>query len=731
MNFHLPIFLSIFLLFIFTGTAQGRTHTLVISSSSSTTIDGDDKIDGNSVEPGDHIILMGGSTSGGVTNIRAAVTFDGFKGKVGAPITIKNPSNLRVEFSSRSSWALQFRNSRHIRLLGSNNSDFRYGIMLKSGIRVRGNTTDIEIGYVHVKEGQKAGIRYKPHTIPHENALIHNNLVENTGQNSAVGEGMYIGNNLGEGTKMRNVSISSNCVLNNLSEEGIQVKGAGSESGTIGGVIRNNYVENVDDDGISLHYGASEMVVEGNVVLTASSYGIVQRQSDRGNIIIRDNFIKDSAKENIRAESSILVIDNLLLGKGITGGNKSGNRQAKSGDSDFNKLLNEFVDRQSQYLANYCDPNRKGGGLVNDPTPDPDPEPDPDPIPDPVPVPDPAPAPNGGTQLLQAESANLKSPMETKSFSDPDGGSLTAIGIKNGASGTGAADLTFSVNQTADYYFWARTLGPSSADNSFHISLDQDRKDSVRSDGETTIWSIPVSSDFVWTQIQTRVESGSKDLKIRLSSGQHTLFLNEREDGAYIDALVVTDDPNFRPEDLENLPDPDPVPDPDPIPDPDPVLEPDPAAELIEAETASLESPMKVKSFSGAGGETIDAIGTVKDSSGKGAASLQFSVAQSARYYFWARTLASSKSVNSFHISIDEDRIDSDRTDGETTVWSLPIANEFVWKEIKTRVKSGSDKLVLDLSAGQHTLFLNEREDGAYLDAIVVTDDPNFNPDGL
>jgi hypothetical protein len=88
------------------------------------------------------------------------------------------------------------------------------------------------------------------------------------------------------------------------------------------------------------------------------------------------------------------------------------------------------------------------------------------------------------------------------------------------------------------------------------------------------------------------------------------------------------------------------------------------------------------------------------------------------RYYVWVRAFANDSGANSLHLGWNGAEISMGRnlSWSETGVW--------VWTR---RVESGTAQITVD-AAGQHTLNVWMREDGARLDRLILTTDPNYTP---
>jgi len=87
-------------------------------------------------------------------------------------------------------------------------------------------------------------------------------------------------------------------------------------------------------------------------------------------------------------------------------------------------------------------------------------------------------------------------------------------------------------------------------------------------------------------------------------------------------------------------------------------------------------------------------------------------------YYVWVRAYANDSGANSLHLGLNGAEIGA----GRNLSWS----QTGVWTWTR-RVENGAAHVMVE-AAGQHTLNVWMREDGARLDRIILTTDPNFTP---
>jgi hypothetical protein len=146
----------------------------------------------------------------------------------------------------------------------------------------------------------------------------------------------------------------------------------------------------------------------------------------------------------------------------------------------------------------------------------------------------------------------------------------------------------------------------------------------------------------------------------------------------------------------------------------------------LEGEAATLTAPMVAMADATAlGGQYI--VSPAATTGGK--AVFTFTAPEDGGYYFWGRTIGPTANNNSFHFSLDTDRIDNVAPpDATCTIWDLPVSTTWGWARVNQRTATGNLNISQNLTAGSHMIYLNEREDSSQLDQIIVTNDPNFIP---
>ena len=100
-----------------------------------------------------------------------------------------------------------------------------------------------------------------------------------------------------------------------------------------------------------------------------------------------------------------------------------------------------------------------------------------------------------------------------------------------------------------------------------------------------------------------------------------------------------------------------------------------------------------------------------------GSVTYTFSVPVAGNYVVWGRLI--DNLGNSFYISMDS---------GAYAIWDTVGGSTWGWDLVNNR--DVADPVVYSLGAGQHTLVIKHREDGAKLDRILITNDRAYVPQG-
>ena len=301
---------------------------------------------------------------------------------------------------------------------------------------------------------------------------------------------------------------------------------------------------------------------------------------------------------------------------------------------------------------------------------------------------------------IEAEDGDLNAPMEIVDDSEASSGGYIEVpnGEGNASSPSldaGYAQYTFYVPADGDYMIWGRVLTLTGADNSFFIAID---------DGQSETWHPSTSEDWTWQQTNDRAISGTE--VYHLTAGTHTLTFYQREDGTQLDRILVTNDFSYVPEGLGE----------------EALITP--TNIWLEAESGILNFPMQIMDDSEAssGGyiEVPNGEGNASSPSlDAGYAQYTFDVPADGDYMIWGRVLTLTGADNSFFIALD---------DGHSGTWHPSTSEDWTWQQTNDRAISGTE--VYHLTAGTHTLTVYQREDGAKLDRILITDDSNYVPEG-
>jgi hypothetical protein len=157
----------------------------------------------------------------------------------------------------------------------------------------------------------------------------------------------------------------------------------------------------------------------------------------------------------------------------------------------------------------------------------------------------------------------------------------------------------------------------------------------------------------------------------------------------------------------------------------DPQSKPEVTKIWLEAEDGNLSPPIveDMDNAASSGGYiwVPQGSGNAWDSAyDSGYAEYAFEVPASGNYLIWGRVNANNGENDSFFVSIDGK---------DYFLWDTQVSNTWVWDQLNNR--GGDDPIVYYLEAGWHTLLVKQREDGTKIDKILITDDPEFTPEGL
>jgi hypothetical protein len=166
----------------------------------------------------------------------------------------------------------------------------------------------------------------------------------------------------------------------------------------------------------------------------------------------------------------------------------------------------------SQEVINGTDP------LVDNSTPETDPE------------------PQYAKIWIEAEDGDIYAPMQIADNGDASEGSY--IWVPNRSGRKGYAEYTFEVQTAGEYVIWGRVLSSNGRDNSFFVSVD---------DNKSVLWDTLISDTWIWGQIKNRNETSPRIYN--LTTGEHKLTIFQREDGTKLDKIIITSDFAMIPDD--------------------------------------------------------------------------------------------------------------------------------------------------------------------------------------
>ncbi|WES64860.1 TIR domain-containing protein [Microbacter sp. GSS18] len=169
-----------------------------------------------------------------------------------------------------------------------------------------------------------------------------------------------------------------------------------------------------------------------------------------------------------------------------------------------------------------------------------------------TPTPTPTPTTLFDTVEIEAEDGRLVATIAAHSDPQASGGAY----ISAAESESGTARYEFDVATAGTYRIWARVSQPESEDpartdlnDTYILSLDSSAPDIWDfHEGESTVYL-----DWTWELISLRCDGdfahhNCDPFEAELDAGPHVLVLTAREVDARLDALVVSSDPDFRPE---------------------------------------------------------------------------------------------------------------------------------------------------------------------------------------
>jgi hypothetical protein len=139
------------------------------------------------------------------------------------------------------------------------------------------------------------------------------------------------------------------------------------------------------------------------------------------------------------------------------------------------------------------------------------------------------------TLQQDAETGDLTAPMEVRAAPNASGGLYVIVPEGSGNNfdtstygGPGEVGLSFNIPEGGPYNLWARTIAPNEGSNSFYVTSDG----TLISD-----WAVPTSAGWQWNKI----------VEVFLGPGNFDVEFRQREDGTWLDQVLLTNDLSFVP----------------------------------------------------------------------------------------------------------------------------------------------------------------------------------------
>ena len=156
----------------------------------------------------------------------------------------------------------------------------------------------------------------------------------------------------------------------------------------------------------------------------------------------------------------------------------------------------------------------------------------------------------------------------------------------------------------------------------------------------------------------------------------------------------------------------------------------DAAFMCMEAEVGAVVAPMEVGTDTAASGGSFVWLPDTHTTNDDGSVAFSLNVPQSGAYILWARVIAASTGSDSFHVSING---------AEQDVWHALYGEQnpaWTWDRVSAQGNGSApapekDPRVFALTAGVQEILFEGRERGTKLDRLLLTQDPDFIPEGV
>ena len=238
-------------------------------------------------------------------------------GTKSSPVVVKNCGGVME--TTPFHYAMTIQQSRHVKLSGTGDADYHYGIRLGGTLGIERLSSDIEVNNVEIYQADFAGIMAKTDptcesdtqagNFTLENLNIHHNWIHNTQR----GEGMYLGYTglyrtlVCDGTEqkvyphdLQGLRVQHN-VVHNSAAEGIQANSLTRDT-----VISDNQVSLYGQDPFAayqnngIQIGGDQVLLANNVIDTGSGNGVIAIGKD---IRIENNTIVNAGSYGIFADN--------------------------------------------------------------------------------------------------------------------------------------------------------------------------------------------------------------------------------------------------------------------------------------------------------------------------------------------------------------------------------------------------------------------------------------------
>ncbi len=163
---------------------------------------------------------------------------------------------------------------------------------------------------------------------------------------------------------------------------------------------------------------------------------------------------------------------------------------------------------------------------------------------------------NSAVVYREAESADtISEPMQI--YDDDDASVGQYISVPSGRQSkqnppfTGVATYDITVNG-GTYVIYCRTIAPNGYADSFWLRIPGATTQTNNHSSGWIQWDVVDSTDWNWGRVQS-MDDGNAMVQFTMAAGNYTIEIGYREDGALLDAIYVTDDLDFDPDNFEPL----------------------------------------------------------------------------------------------------------------------------------------------------------------------------------